>query len=164
MCIHTCCEWSKTLGLLYKSLGVRFFKISWSYLYGWVESSNFISNTKLLSSCTPRVFLNINPLKCMLPYGGQQTYYKPSIVYIRCNFPFIHPNFNVIVDYRLYGIDFQNKISWFSENQHNWFMSSFILSSKSEILNTIFQNKLNQIMEITPSHSACHSKFVTIFF
>ena len=49
-------------------------------------------------------------------------------------------------------------------NQQNWFMLSFILGSKSYILNMIFQNNYNQIMEITPSRRTYHSKSVTIFF
>ena len=43
-------------------------------------------------------------------------------------------------------------------------MSSFIPTLKSGIVNMIFQNNYNQIMEITPSRSAYHSKFVTNFF
>ena len=43
-------------------------------------------------------------------------------------------------------------------------MSSFIPNSKNGIVNMIFQNNYNQIMEITPSPSAYHSKFVTNFF
>ena len=42
-------------------------------------------------------------------------------------------------------------------------MSSFIPSSKSGIINMIFQNNYNQIMEVRPSCSAYHSKFVTNF-
>ena len=62
-------------------------------------------------------------------------------------------------------IDLENKILWFFENHQNWFMSSFIPSSKSDmIVNTILQNNCNRIMETTPSRSAYHSKFVTIFF
>ena len=43
-------------------------------------------------------------------------------------------------------------------------MSSFIPSSKSGIMNKIFQNNYNQIMETTQSSSAYHYEFVTIFF
>ena len=43
-------------------------------------------------------------------------------------------------------------------------MKSFIPSLKIEILNMIFQNKLNQTMKITPSHSAYDSKLITILF
>ena len=70
----------------------------------------------------------------------------------------------VLVEYHLYNMDLQNKILWFFIKQHNWFMSSFISSSKSGIINMIFQNNYNQIMEITPSRSAYHSEFVTFFF
>ena len=70
----------------------------------------------------------------------------------------------MLVDYHLYGTGLQNKIWWFLDNQHNWFMSSIILSSKSGIINTIFRNNYNQIMENTLSCSACHSEFVTNFF
>ena len=40
---------------------------------------------------------------------------------------------------------------------------SFLASSKSGIVNVIFQNNYNQIMEITPPHSAHHSEFATYF-
>ena len=43
-------------------------------------------------------------------------------------------------------------------------MSNFILSSESEIVNMIFQDKWNQVMETMPSHSAYHSNFFTILF
>ena len=70
----------------------------------------------------------------------------------------------MLVGYHLYCTDLQNQILWFLENQHNWIMSSFIPSSKSGIINMIFQNNYNQIMEITPSYSTYRSKFVTKFF
>ena len=47
----------------------------------------------------------------------------------------------VLVDYHFNGLDLQNKILWCFENGLNWFMSSFILSSKNEIVNMIFQIK-----------------------
>ena len=68
----------------------------------------------------------------------------------------------MLVDYQLYDTDLKNKILWFFENQPNWFMSSLIPSSKSGMINMISQNNYNQIIEITPSCSAYHSKFVTI--
>ena len=66
----------------------------------------------------------------------------------------------VLVEHHLCHMNLQNKILWFFENQQNWFLSSFIPSSKSDILNMIFQTNYNQIMEIAPSCSACHSKLV----
>ena len=47
----------------------------------------------------------------------------------------------VLDDYHLCSLDLQNESSRFLEYGHNWFMSSFILSSKSEISNMIFKNK-----------------------
>ena len=70
----------------------------------------------------------------------------------------------MLVDYHFYGTHLQNKMLRYFENQQNWFMSSFIPSSKNEILNVIFQNKYNQIIKIIPSHSAYHSKFVANIF
>ena len=76
-----------------------------------------------------------------------------------------HPSnsFLMLVGYHLYGTNLQNKTLGCFENQQNWFMSSFVPSSKSSIVNTTFQNNYNQILEITPSCSAYHSEFVSNF-
>ena len=104
------------------------------------------------------------PSTCLRPYTGRQSDCKPSLDYIWYTFhSFKFLLVLVLVHYHLYGMDLQIKILWFFENQHNWSISSFILISKSEILNMIFWNTWNQIMKTIPSHSAYHSKFVTNF-